>query len=204
MIEPLKYVHSRAVSIPEANVDTDIIFPARHLLRIDREGLGKYLFEDRRFSPDGSLIADFPLNKPGFEDARIIIAGPGFGCGSSREQAVWALVDYGVRVIIGTDFGDIFAGNALKNGMLLIKAPHAKVVQLAASAQAGDFLGVDLRKRCVTLGEERVLEFDLSDSALQAYENGWEELDILLNTVLPRITEFEVAHVQRQPWLFLD
>jgi 3-isopropylmalate/(R)-2-methylmalate dehydratase small subunit len=204
MIEPLKHVRSRAVYIPDANVDTDIIFPARHLLKIDREGLGRCLFEDRRFTPDGELIADFPLNRPGFEDAKIIIAGPGFGCGSSREQAVWALVDFGVRVIVGTDFGDIFAGNAPKNGMLLIRAEHGKVAQLADHAQAAALFDIDLRQRSIHINGEHVLRFDLSDSALQAYENGWEELDTILNTELPHITEFEVAHAQRQPWLFLD
>lgn len=204
MIEPLVRVLSRAVSLPDANVDTDIIFPARHLLKIDRAGMGECVFQDRRFQRDGTPIADFPLDRDGFQDARIIVAGPGFGCGSSREQAVWALVDYGIRVIIGSDFGDIFAGNAPKNGMLLIRTDAETVASLATNADAGKLFDVDLRQRCVAVDGTAVLDFDLSDDALMAYEHGWDELDVILQNEGEFITEFETAHAYRQPWLFVD
>ncbi|MEK1932098.1 MAG: 3-isopropylmalate dehydratase small subunit [Pararhizobium sp.] len=204
MIEPLIHVNSRAVTIPDANVDTDIIFPARYLLKIDREGMDQCLFQDRRFRPDGTIIPDFPLNKEGFQDAKIIVAGPGFGCGSSREQAVWALVDYGIRVIIGTDFGDIFSGNAPKNGMLLIRTDPDTWATLAAHAQSERFFDVDLRRRHVTVDGEEVLRFALSDLALQAYVNGWDEMDVIMNTEVEHISKFEHAHQRCQPWLFVD
>jgi 3-isopropylmalate/(R)-2-methylmalate dehydratase small subunit len=204
MIEPLVKVLSRAVSIPDANVDTDIIFPARHLLKLDRSAMAACVFEDRRFANDGSLVADFPLNREGFQNARILIVGPGFGCGSSREQAVWALVDYGIRIIIGSDFGDIFAGNAPKNGMLLIRTDCETVTRLAAKADDGKLFDVDLRQRRVTVDGKNVLDFDLSDMALNAFENGWDEMDVILRTEAKFITEFETAHAYRQPWLFVD
>jgi 3-isopropylmalate dehydratase small subunit len=204
MIEPLIHVQSRAVSIPDANVDTDIIFPARHLLKIDRVDMDKCVFQDRRFSVDGTVIADFPLNRAGFQDARIIIAGPGFGCGSSREQAVWALVDYGIRIIIGSDFGDIFAGNAPKNGMLLIRTDIDTIATLAACADRGMLFDINLQQRSVSVDGTPVLQFELSELALQAYTNGWEELDLILQTEGEHITAFETGHAYLQPWLFVD
>lgn len=202
MIEPLVQLRSRAVALLEPNIDTDVIFPARHLLKIDREGLAQCAFEDRRWRSDGSVIPGFALNEPGFEDARILITGPGFGCGSSREQAVWALVDYGIRVIIGTDFGDIFAGNAPQNGMLLIKTDPQLVAVLAAHAKRGRLFDVNLLKRSVCVSGKALLHFDLSDQALQAFEHGWEELDIILQTEIEHVTAFEATHALRQPWLF--
>lgn len=203
MNEPLVHVHSRAISLPDANIDTDIIFPARYLLKIDRVDMDKCLFHDRRFHPDGTVIPDFPLNREGFRDAKVIIAGPGFGCGSSREQAVWALVDYGIRVIIGTDFGDIFAGNAPKNGMLLIRTDRATLATLTEYAQAGGLFDIDLQRRRLEVDGGDVLRFELSDSALQAYANGWDEMDVILNTEIEHISKFELAHQRCQPWLFV-
>lgn len=202
MIEPLIQVHSRAVVLADANIDTDIIFPARYLLKIDRAGMGECLFRDRRFRQDGTINPDFPLNREGFESSRIIIAGPAFGCGSSREQAVWALVDYGIRVIIGTDFGEIFAGNAPKNGMLLVRTDAETLANLAVHADSGQVFKVDLLTRRISIDARELCEFDLTDAALEAYANGWDEMDVILNTETARISEFERFHRQRQPWLF--
>lgn len=204
MIEPLKNVKSRAAYIPDTNIDTDVIFPTRFLLLIDREGMDKCLFADRRFLADGTKNPDFPLNKEEFQDAKILFVGSGFGCGSSREQAVWALVDYGIRVVIGTDFGDIFAGNAKKNGLLLIRIDPETHADLTAKAMAGETFEVDLETKKVTVDGETVWTFELTDNELQAYLNGWDETDIILNTEKEHILEFERAHMLRQPWLFSE
>lgn len=202
MNEPLVHIHSRAVSLPDANIDTDIIFPARYLLKIDRENMDECLFRDRRFRPDGTIISEFPLNRDDMRDAKVIVAGPGFGCGSSREQAVWALVDYGIRVIIGTDFGDIFSGNAPKNGMLLIRTDSSTLARLAGHAESGKYFDIDLHRRSVEVDGQEMLRFPLTDMALQAFTNGWDEMDVILNTEIAAISEFENGHRDRQPWLF--
>jgi 3-isopropylmalate/(R)-2-methylmalate dehydratase small subunit len=202
MIEPLVRVQSRAAVLPDANIDTDIIFPARFLLLIDRDGLKDCLFADRRFDAEGKENPGFPLNHDSVRDARILVTGPGFGCGSSREQAVWALVDYGIRVVIGTDFGDIFAGNANKNGLLLVRLDEEAHRDLAAKAEAGAMIEVDLPTRRVLIEGTEVCRFELKDSALEAFVNGWDETDIVLNTELPHVVAFEEGHRQRQPWLF--
>lgn len=202
MIEPLVRVQSRAAVLPDANIDTDIIFPARFLLLIDRDGLKECLFADRRFDADGKENPDFPLNQDGLRDARILLTGPGFGCGSSREQAVWALVDNDIRIVIGTDFGDIFAGNATKNGLLLVRLDEQTHRDLVAKAEAGAVIAVDLPSRRVSSDGEAICDFELSDSALEAYVNGWDETDIVLNTELPHVVAFEEIHRRRQPWLF--
>ena len=202
MNEPLVHIHSRAVSLPDANIDTDIIFPARYLLKIDRENMDECLFRDRRFRPDGTIISEFPLNRDDMRDAKVIVAGPGFGCGSSREQAVWALVDYGIRVIIGTDFGDIFSGNAPKNGMLLIRTDSSTLATLAGHAESGKHFDIDLHRRSVEVDGQEMLRFPLTDMALQAFTNGWDEMDVILNTEIGAISEFEKGHRDRQPWLF--
>ena len=129
MSAPLIRVESQAISLPETNIDTDIIFPARFLLKIDRDGMDECLFRDRRYAPDGTMQAEHPFNDPALRDAKVLIAGSGFGCGSSREQAVWALVDWGIRVVIAPDFGDIFAGNAVNNGLLPVATPEAAALR---------------------------------------------------------------------------
>jgi len=204
MVEPLKQVRSRAAVLPDQNIDTDVIFPARFLLLIDREGMDKCLFADRRLLPNGEENPDFPLNRDLYRDVKILVVGPGFGCGSSREQAVWALVDYGIRVVIGTDFGDIFAGNAKKNGLLLIRVDPGTHAQIISKAETGEFFEVDLPAGRVTVNGETVCTFQLTESELHAYINGWDEMDIILNTEMPHILEFEKTHMSRQPWLFSE
>ena len=120
-----KFVREKAVAapLPLTNVDTDMIIPAQYMKALTRSGLGKHLFQELRFARDGSERSDFILNRPACRAARILIADRNFGCGSSREHAVWALTDFGIRCIVAPSFGDIFAGNARKNGLLLIRLP---------------------------------------------------------------------------------
>src|SRR6266545_3826658 len=115
-MEPIKTLRGRVVALPIENIDTDQIIPARFLRAVDKVGMERYLFADWRYQPDGSPRTDFILNQPHARDARILLAGDNFGCGSSREHAAWALTAFGFRAIIGPSFADIFRNNALKNG----------------------------------------------------------------------------------------
>lgn len=202
MSEPLIQLSSRAVHFPETNIDTDIIFPARFLLRTDREGLGECAFRDRRFNEDGTERPDFPLNRDGWRDAKVIVGGPGFGCGSSREHAVWALTDFGIRLVIAPDFGDIFAGNALKNGLMVLRLPAAQCNELGAKAEAGAIFDLDVRAQMLSVDGAPVCDLQLSDDVQQAFLNGWDETDVILNRDLPAIRDFEARHRDSQPWLF--
>jgi 3-isopropylmalate/(R)-2-methylmalate dehydratase small subunit len=126
-----------AAPLPVINVDTDKIIPARHLKSVKRTGFGQYLFEPLRFRPDGSENPDFVLNKPAYRKAQVLVAGENFGCGSSREHAPWALLDFGIRCVIATSFADIFFNNCFQNGVLPIKLPPAQVALLMDDAQKG-------------------------------------------------------------------
>lgn len=202
MSDPLIRVSSRAISMPDTNVDTDIIFPARFLLKIDREGMAECLFRDRRVDPKGCGIPGHPFNRPELRDARVLVAGAGFGCGSSREQAVWALVDWGIRVVIAPDFGDIFAGNAAKNGLLCIKLAPEICASLDASANAGRIFEVDIPARSLSVDGEKIASLELGETAARAFIEGWDEIDVILNQEMDEIRRFESAHRTRQPWLF--
>ncbi|MGB6119565.1 MAG: 3-isopropylmalate dehydratase small subunit [Mesorhizobium sp.] len=202
MNAPLRRITSRAVWLPEANIDTDIIFPARYLLRTDREGLGECAFRDRRYLADGSENPVFPLNREGWRDAQVIVGGSGFGCGSSREHAVWALTGLGVRLVIAPDFGDIFAGNAGKNGLVVLRLPSDTCDDLGRRAEAGDAFTLDIAEQTLHVGGELVASLDLPPDRQQAFLNGWDEMDLILNRDLPDISAFENTHRNRNPWLF--
>ena len=130
-------VTSVGAPLPQINIDTDKIIPARFLRTIEREGLGRHLFNDMRFDSEGNENPDFVLNQPAWRGANILVVGDNFGCGSSREHAPWALSDYGVRAILGTDFADIFYNNSFKNGLLPIKLPAADRDKLMEDAERG-------------------------------------------------------------------
>lgn len=199
---PFTKISSRAVWLPENNIDTDVIYPARFLLIMDREGLGKYLFHDRRFDKDGNPVPGFPLNAPESEGARVLVAGDGFGCGSSREQAVWTLLDHGFRVIIAPGFGEIFAANCLKNGILPLTVSAELATELGEAAAAGALFEADLATMSVAVDGREVIEIDLGSRQREAMLNGWDETDMLLREDGEHIAAFEAAHRQRHPWLF--
>ena len=129
-------VSGTAVPMMKDNIDTDVIIPAKRLVGHKREELGAFAFEAYRYRPDGSDNPDFILNQPRYRDAKIMVAGENFGCGSSRKSAVWALAGFGFRCVIAPTFGDIFTNNAFQNGMLLIRLPKAQVERLAAEIEA--------------------------------------------------------------------
>lgn len=204
MNKALHRIRSRAINLPDANIDTDIIFPARFLLRTDREGLGECVFRDRRFRADGSEDPAFPLNRDGWRDAQVIVGGAGFGCGSSREHAVWALTDLGIRLVIAPDFGDIFAGNAGKNGLLVLRLPLETCAELGRRAETGEPFTLDIAEQTLHVGNELVARLGLSDDRQQAFLNGWDEIDLILNRDLADIRDFETTHRNRNPWLFAE
>ncbi len=175
-----------ALPLPAANIDTDQIIPGRFLQKPRDGALGRYLFHDLRQAPD------FPLNKAPARDARIVVAGPNFACGSSRENAVWALYDYGFRVAIAPSFGDIFFSNALKNGFVPIVMPSEVNVRLLEqlARDPGLVLRVDLPEQAVTMPDGTKQAFEIDSFAKHCLINGQDELDYTLSR-LPEIAAFE-------------
>ncbi len=193
-------VNSRAVVLDQPNVDTDQIIPARFIKRPRSEGFQNFLFYTLRRSPDGAMREEFPLNRPEAAGVQVLLAGTNFGCGSSREGAVYALVDAGFRAIIATSFGDIFTDNALKNGLLPVVLPAHQVTTLMATVreQPGTQLNVDLRQQEVACAGMRH-RFAIDPFAREALLNGVDEIGLTLMNVA-RIEEFEVAYQSRYPW----
>ena len=177
-MEPIRIIESRTVVLPRANVDTDQIIPARFLKVTDKAGLGDALFSDWRYRADGSPDPDFPLNRPEARGARVLVAGDNFGCGSSREHAPWALVDYGIRAVISTRIADIFRSNALKNGLLpIVLEPeeHAKLI-----AAPGAPIRVDLEGQTVTLPDGTAARFPIDGFSRTCLLDGVDELGWLV------------------------
>jgi 3-isopropylmalate/(R)-2-methylmalate dehydratase small subunit len=181
-----------AAPIAQPNVDTDQIIPARFLQKLRRNGFGQYLFHDLRFLSDGSENPAFILNQPPYRAARILVAEPNFGCGSSRENAVWALADYGIRLLIAPSFGDIFFSNCLKNGLLPIVLPLNVVIGLLVSLQAapGQTIQADLVSQTIVFPNGARHEFALDPFAKHCLLNGVDELDYTLSR-MDEIIAFE-------------
>ena len=189
-MEPITQVRSITAVLPQTNVDTDQIIPARFLTVTTKTGLGKSLFADWRYLADGSPNPQFVLNQPQAAGAKILVAGDNFGCGSSREHAPWALVDYGFRAVISTSLADIFCNNSLKNGLLPIvvePAVHAWLV-----ANPGAEITVDLEARQLVLPDGRTVAFPIEAFARHCLLNGTDELGYLLSKV-PDIERFEAC-----------
>lgn len=175
-------VRSRMVALPVDNIDTDQIIPARFLKTVSREGLGAYLFYDWRYDAEGQPRPDFILNQPRAQGVQILLAGDNFGCGSSREHAPWALMDFGFRVIISTSFADIFRQNALKNGLLPVIVPrevHAELFRMAEQQPEAE-LEVDLASQSLMLPDGRRIEFPVDPFAKQCMLEGVDELGWIL------------------------
>ena len=203
-MKPFLTIDSVAACLPGQNIDTDAIYPARFLLLMDREGLGDYLFHDWRFDRNGKATGAFVLDTEPFSKAQILIAGSGFGCGSSREQAVWALTGFGIRCVIAPSFGEIFAGNATKNGLLTITLPVETVQNLSVAAQRGARFRIDLGDRTLGVDNQQIATIDIPEGRRQALLNGWDETDVLLREEGEAISSFEARHRIAQPWLFQE
>ena len=171
-------LESKTVVVAVENIDTDQIIPARYLKSITKEGLGEGLFRDWRTNEDGTLKADFPLNKPESRDAQILVAGDNFGCGSSREHAPWALTQYGFRAVVSTSFADIFKGNSLKNGLLPIIVPVDVHKELLASP--GAVLKVDLANQTLHLPNGKAVQFPIDPFSKECLMEGVDELGYML------------------------
>jgi 3-isopropylmalate/(R)-2-methylmalate dehydratase small subunit len=190
-MEPLKLIRSCTAVLPIPNIDTDQIIPARFLTSTTREGFGRHLFTDWRYRRDGSPNPEFVLNRPEAAGCRILVAGRNFGCGSSREHAPWALLDYGFRAVISTEIADIFRSNALKNGLLPVVLDETTHDWLLANP--GAEITIDLEHRTLGLPDGRAVSFPLEAFARYCLLNGVDELGFLLSQD-ERIVDYERQH----------
>lgn len=191
-MQPLTTLDAVAVPLPAADIDTDQIVPARfmHARRLD---YGRYFFHDQRFDPQsGEMRPDFVLNRPDYANAQILVTGPNFGCGSSREQAVHTLADFGIRVILGTTFGDIFFSNCLKNGVLPIRADAAFITHVNAlvTREPGVRIRVDLPAQRVVAPDGKAVAFDIDTFSKEVLTGGLDEIDVTLR-LAAKIVDFE-------------
>ncbi|MGH7034440.1 MAG: 3-isopropylmalate dehydratase small subunit [Stellaceae bacterium] len=191
-----------AAPLPMINVDTDKIIPKQHLKTVERTGLGKALFEELRYRADGSENPDFVLNQTAYRQAKILVAGDNFGCGSSREHAPWALMDFGIRCVIAPSFADIFYNNSFKNGMLLIKLPQQAIDDLMEDAKKGANarLAVDLASQTVTRPDGEKIPFELDPHLKHCLLEGLDDIGLTLKKEA-KIASFEGKHRLSQPWL---
>lgn len=199
-MQPFTHLTSFAAPLPESDVDTDIIFPARFLLLLDRKGLGEHLFHERRHAKDGST---FVLNRQPWDRAEILVAGANFGCGSSREQAVWALVDFGIRCVIAKSFGEIFFANCFKNGALPIVLDGEEHAAVMADAEASRPITIDLDEQTIALSAGLVIGFEIEPHRKRALLLGLDEIGTILADDEALITAFESRHWIQRPWLQL-
>ena len=194
-MNPLKTLTARVVALPNENIDTDQIIPARFLKAIDKAGMGKNLFTDWRYDAAGNPRPDFVLNQPHAQGAQILLAGENFGCGSSREHAVWALTGFGFRAVISTSFADIFRSNALKNGLLPVvvdKASHRDLFDFVEEIPNAE-LTVDVAAQTLTMPGGRVARFPLDPFSKTCLLEGVDELGYLLARQ-EAITKFEIQN----------
>ncbi|MYL61753.1 3-isopropylmalate dehydratase small subunit [Bacillus hwajinpoensis] len=180
-MEPINEYKGIVYPLEQVNVDTDQIIPKQFLKRIERKGFGQFLFYNWRFDDDGKPREDFSLNEAQYQHASILVAGKNFGCGSSREHAPWALLDYGFRVIIATSFADIFYNNCVKNGILPIALDQEVIAELFQKAKDGYELQVDLRKQEVRDGESIRASFKIDPYWKEMLLNGWDEVSRTLS-----------------------
>jgi 3-isopropylmalate/(R)-2-methylmalate dehydratase small subunit len=182
-MEPIITFSAKAAALPNANVDTDQIIPAKDLKVTDKSGLAKGLFEAWRYLPDGSPNPDFVLNRPESAGAQILIAGDNFGCGSSREHAPWALTSYGFKAVVSTSFADIFRSNSLKNGLLPIIVDEETYHELISLAEEDPELAltVDLAAQRIVLPGGRTVDFPIDGFSKHCLLNGVDELGFILS-----------------------
>ena len=191
-----------AAPLKMINVDTDMIIPKQFLKTIKRTGLGIGLFSEKRYKDDGSENPDFVLNKPAYRKAKILVAGDNFGCGSSREHAPWALMDFGIRCVISTSFGDIFYNNCFKNGILPIALPQEQVDMLMDDAERGAnaVLTVDLENNVITGPDGGSIAFDVDPFRKHCLLNGLDDIGLTMEKA-SAIDAYEAKQAAAAPWL---
>lgn len=196
---PFTAVTGAAVPLMRANVDTDVIIRIERLTAFQRDQLGPYAFEALRLRPDGSEDPSCVLNQPEFRRAPVLLAAENFGCGSSREGAVWALMGLGIRCVIAPSFGDIFFNNCFQNGVLPVRWPAAQVEALAAQCAGGAQVAVDLRTRTISAPDGQVSSFDIDPLRREALLHGLDDIGLTLKDDA-LIREWQRADRTRRPW----
>ena len=201
-MQPFTTLTGVAAPLPQVNVDTDMIIPKQYLKTIQRTGLGKGLFDEMRYDTDGKENPDFVLNKPAWRNAEILVAGENFGCGSSREHAPWALLDFGIRCVIAPSYADIFFNNCFKNGILPIVMPQEQVDVLMADAQKGANarMTVDLEAQTVTTSDGQVIPFEVDPFRKHCLLNGLDDIGLTLEKATA-IDSYEAKAGQERPWV---
>jgi len=190
-MEPIRKISSKTAVLPYSDIDTDQIIPARFLTTTSKSGLGQHAFSNWRYNADGSVKADFILNQPAAKGSQVLVAGNNFGCGSSREHAPWALLDYGFKAVISTEIADIFRSNSLKNGLLPLvidKENHAWLMN-----SPGVQVDIDLEANTITLPNGKTISFSVEGFARYCLLNGVDELGFLLKQI-DNIKQYEQAH----------
>jgi 3-isopropylmalate/(R)-2-methylmalate dehydratase small subunit len=202
-MQPFTKLSGVAAPLPMVNVDTDMIIPKQFLKTTKRTGLGSALFFEQRYNDDGSEKPDFVLNKPAYRKAQILVAGQNFGCGSSREHAPWALLDFGIRCVIAPSFADIFYNNCFKNGILPIALPQADVDKLMDDAERGAnaVISVDLEKQEIRGPDGGCIKFEIDPFRKQCLLNGWDDIGLTLQHEKD-ISSFESQRRLSQPWVY--
>ncbi len=201
-MEKFETLNGVAAALNIVNIDTDMIIPKQFLKTIKRTGLGKSLFYEMRYTPDGAELPEFVLNKPAYRKAQILVAGDNFGCGSSREHAPWALLDFGIRCVISTSFADIFYNNCFKNGILPIVVSPEDLKKLMDDADRGSnaTLSIDLPNQEIRGPDGGTVKFDLDPFRKHCLMNGLDDIALSLEKS-SAIDSFEKKQATSQPWL---
>lgn len=191
-----------AAPMPLINIDTDMIIPKQFLKTIKRSGLGVNLFDEMRYADDGSELPEFVLNKPAYRNAEILVGGENFGCGSSREHAPWALLDFGIRCVMAPSFADIFYNNCFKNGVLPVALPQEQIDLLMKDAEKGQNarMEIDLEKQTITTSEGEVVSFDVDAFKKHCLINGLDDIGLTMEKV-KSIDAFEKKAETARPWV---
>lgn len=198
-MKPFTKLKAVAAPLPLINVDTDMIIPKQFLTTIERTGLGKNLFNDIRYDDGGQEKPDFVLNRKPYRNAEILVTGENFGCGSSREHAPWALLDFGIRCVIAASFADIFYNNCFKNGILPVVLPQAQVETLMKAAEAGELIEIDLATQNV-IHNTNNYPFEIGEFRKHCLINGLDDIGLTLEKE-KAITTHEQSLMAHQPWV---
>ena len=203
-MEKFTTVNSVAAPLPLINIDTDMIIPKQFLKTIKRSGLGKNLFDEMRYDQSGNEIKDFVLNQPKYKNTNILVAGDNFGCGSSREHAPWALLDFGIKVVISTSYADIFFNNCFKNGILPIILPKKERDLLMDDALKGSnsILTVNLENQEIKRPNGSLITFEVDQFKKNCLLNGLDDIELTMKK-FDKIKSFEDLYFQKFPWLNL-
>jgi 3-isopropylmalate/(R)-2-methylmalate dehydratase small subunit len=203
IMQPFKTLTAIAAPLPMINIDTDMIIPKLFLRTIKRTGLGKNLFNDMRFDEKGKPKPDFVLNRAPYTNAKILVTGANFGCGSSREHAPWALLDFGICCVIAASFADIFYNNCFKNGILPVILPQAQVDILMKDAEAGKEITVDLPAQKITAASGQFFPFEIDSFRKHCLLNGLDDIGLTLEKA-DAIAAYEAKNKQEKPWLWKE